>query len=98
LWGLAVEDDRTLRWRQGSDGEFVYLDLRVPRVVDGCPRRERFRPLLSDAHVLVTSTDYGAATVIDGIVWTVVRACLRAGATSSSRKTSRRRAASPPPC
>jgi len=77
LSGLGVEDDRTLRWQRGAEEEFVYHDLRAPRVVRGCPRRERFHPRLSDAHVLVTSADYGAPTPIDGTAWSVVRACLR---------------------
>jgi hypothetical protein len=78
LWGLEVEDDRTLRWRRGRFDDFAYHDLRAPRMAGGCPRRKRFRRMYSDADVLVTSAGYGAPSPIDGESWTVLRACLRA--------------------
>jgi hypothetical protein len=77
LSGLAVEDDRTLRWRQPPFGDFAYLDLRRPRMAGGCPRRERFRRHLADAGVLVTRADYGAPTPVDGESRSVYRACLQ---------------------
>lgn len=103
---LGVEDDRTLRWRRGFDGAFEYRDLRPPRVVAGCPRRERFHRVRSTAQVLVTSADYGAPTPIDGTTWSVIRACLRTAgrdvvvaqekATSASWDTVREIRAAPP--
>ena len=54
--GIAFEDDRTLRWR-GSGYE--YLDLRPPRIVDGCPDRGDFEVDYHDDRVQVSSAEYG---------------------------------------
>ena len=74
LDALGLEDDRTLRWRDGA--VMVYRDLR-PWPVRGCPRRERFGIVLGTAEVLVTQAHYGG----DGFFGsTITRACVRATA------------------
>ena len=69
--GLALEDDRTLRW---WESEYVphFADLRPwPRGV--CPQRSRYKVVADSADVVVTEASYG--TDASG---QVVRACARA--------------------
>jgi hypothetical protein len=68
---LALEDDRTLRWR----GQFGvrFADLRPSAAAD-CPRRSLFRVVAESADVLVTEAVYEWNGEVDH----VIRACVRA--------------------
>jgi hypothetical protein len=71
---LAVEDGRTVRWRDRAN-DYHYVDVVPVPEVDGCPRRSAFRHqagTLSTPDILVTYADY------DPFGTYPVRACLRA--------------------
>jgi hypothetical protein len=73
---LDFEDDRTLRWFDG-DGA-VYVDLRGAPTPGRCPRRSRFRPLLTTPDVVVTRALYEPVWDSDEDYVEVVRGCHRA--------------------
>jgi hypothetical protein len=71
---LAVEDGRTVRWRDLLRYDLHYLDVLPLPVVDGCPRRAVFThqdDTLATPDVLVT---YSGFDPFDAYI---VRACLR---------------------
>jgi hypothetical protein len=73
-FGLALEDDRTVRWRRGGYEERLgFADLR-PWEGAGCPVRSRFRPAAESPELLVTLARY--LTALDTRI--VVRVCRRA--------------------
>jgi hypothetical protein len=69
--GLRFEDGGTLI---AGEEEAVVVEVRPPPVVDGCPRRRRFRTQLSTPAVLVTEHRTDGSS---GITRTELRACLR---------------------
>jgi hypothetical protein len=66
--GLALEDDRTLRWFSYSEA-LDFFDLR-PWRGRGCPRRERYREVAASEAVVVTEAYYDDS-------YHIVRACVR---------------------
>jgi hypothetical protein len=68
---LALEDDRTLRWRTYEDFVPRFRDLR-PWPRGRCPQRARFRTVAENADVVVTLGQYGSEYPVD-----IVRACVR---------------------
>jgi hypothetical protein len=73
--GLALEDERTLRWwLYTSEPRLGYEDLR-PWPAEGCPVRRRFGPEDAGDEVVATSSHFLTAAFD---VVTVVRACVRA--------------------
>jgi len=68
--GLALEDDRTLRWWTGDYAPH-FRDLR-PWPRGQCPQRSRFRTIAGNADVVVTERYYGGEYTPQ-----IVRGCVR---------------------
>jgi hypothetical protein len=71
LYGLGVDDDRTLRWLDHV--EMRFLDLR-PWPAGTCPERSRHRRVAATDQLVVTEARYGTPEESAR----VVRACVRA--------------------